>query len=270
MNPYDSMVAERIGSAEKQVGRQDEEIAALSRAVEIDPHNIALQQACARAMIADGRYQEAYDHYDKMLQLFPRDVDALVNYGLLAARLGYPEEATDSWQKAADIDPNQANAHLYLAEVFDRKGEIGRRPTLGEILELASAGGDDSAAVIGKRISVTIQVADSTRRASIMPIERLPNIVRDCFGAALRRRAAPEPRSCALGGFAGEERRCQVGCSVLSARTGPRRHRRRLRAEAIDWFNYGQFLRRPGVLSELSYACFLRAQPAAECRPHRN
>ena len=31
-------------------------------------------------------------------------------------------------------------------------------------------------------------------------------------------------------------------------------------SEALDWFNYGQFLRRHGLPDELSYACFLRAE----------
>ncbi len=261
MNPYDSMVAERIGSAEKQVGRQDEEIAALSRAVEINPHNIALQQACARAMIADGRYQEAYDHYDKMLQLFPRDVDALVNYGLLAARLGYPEEATDSWQKAADIDPNQANAHLYLAEVFDRKGEIAAAARHWErYLELASAGGDNSAAVIGKRISVTIQVADDEARinhADRALAEYQSAIALAQHSGDARLQSLALAHSGDLQEKSGDARSAAQSYQrglALDATAGDSR------AEAIDWFNYGQFLRRHGVPDELSYACFLRAQ----------
>ena len=30
--------------------------------------------------------------------------------------------------------------------------------------------------------------------------------------------------------------------------------------EALDWFNYGQFLRRRELPAEISYACFLRAE----------
>src|SRR5271156_1895285 len=123
INPYDSFVEERIARAETQQGQRDQAIAALSRAVAINPSSITLQQAAARAMIADGRYADAYAHYQKMLERFPRDTDALPNYGLLAARLGHPEEAMDSWQKSVDINPNQPSAHLYLARAFDQSGE---------------------------------------------------------------------------------------------------------------------------------------------------
>jgi tetratricopeptide (TPR) repeat protein len=255
------MVAERIASAEKQVGRHDEEIAALSRAVTINPHNAALQQACARAMIADGRYQEAYDHYAKMLEFFPRDVDALVNYGLLAARLGYPDEAADSWQKAVDVDPNQANAHLYLAEAFDRKGEPAAAARHWEkYLQLAFEGGDNSTAAIGKRISVTIQVADDQARVNHAD------------------QALAEYQSAiALAQHAGDARLESLALARLGdlqeksgdAKSAAQSYQRGLtldanagdpRAEAIDWFNYGQFLRRHGVPEELAYACFLRAE----------
>jgi tetratricopeptide (TPR) repeat protein len=98
LNPYDSFVEERIARAETQRGQHDQAVAALARAVAINPSSITLQQAAARALIADGRFAEAYAHYQKMLERFPRDTDALTNYGLLAARLGHPEEAMDSWQ----------------------------------------------------------------------------------------------------------------------------------------------------------------------------
>jgi tetratricopeptide (TPR) repeat protein len=261
MNPYDSMVAERIASAERRVGRHDQEIAALARAVTINPHNQALQQACARAMIADGRYQEAYEHYAKMLELFPRDPDALVNYGLLAARLGHPEEATDSWQKAADVDPNQANAHLYLAEAFDQKGEHAAAARHWErYLQLVSADGGNSTAVIGKRISVTIQVADDEARTN-----HADRALAEYQSAISLAQQAGDPRlqSLALahlgdlqektGDAKSAARSYQRGLALDATAGDPR-------AEAFDWFNYGQFLRRHGVPDELSYACFLRAE----------
>ena len=99
INPYDSFVEERIARAETQQGQRDQAVAALTRAVAINPSSITLQQAAARAMIADGRYADAYAHYQKMLERFPRDADALTNYGLLAARLGHPEAAMDSSAK---------------------------------------------------------------------------------------------------------------------------------------------------------------------------
>src|SRR5580704_16426738 len=123
INPYDSFVEERIARAETEHGRHDQAVAALTRAVALNPSSITLQQAAARALIADGRYEDAYAHYQKMLEWFPRDTDALTNYGLLAARLGHSEEAIDSWQESVNVNPDQPNAHLYLAEAFDQRGE---------------------------------------------------------------------------------------------------------------------------------------------------
>ena len=100
LNPYDAMLQARIAKASTKDGQKDEAVAALTRAVAINPDNAGLQHAAGRAMIEDGRYTEAYEHYRRMLDIFPRDPDALVNYGLLAARLGHPEEAVDSWEKS--------------------------------------------------------------------------------------------------------------------------------------------------------------------------
>jgi len=123
INPYDAAVQARIAIAAGRAGRKDESAAAFVRAAEINPWIEALQHACARALIEDGRYSDAYVHYQKMLTIFPRDSDALINYGLLAARLGHPEEAIDSWQKAVEINPDEVRAQLYLGGAYDAKGE---------------------------------------------------------------------------------------------------------------------------------------------------
>jgi hypothetical protein len=38
-------------------------------------------------------------------------------------------------------------------------------------------------------------------------------------------------------------------------------------AEGLDWFNYGQFLRRRGVEDDLVYACFVRADALMSAKP---
>jgi tetratricopeptide (TPR) repeat protein len=52
------------------------------------------------------------------------DVDSLVNFGLLASQLSHQEEAIDSWQRALNLDPDQINAHLYLADALANKKQF--------------------------------------------------------------------------------------------------------------------------------------------------
>ena len=261
MNPYDSMLEARIATAETKAGRRADAVAALTRAVAINPHNTALQHACARAMLEEGRYADAFEHYRKMLEMFPRDSDALVNYGLLAARLGHPEEAVESWEKAVDVNPNQANTQLYLAEALDHNGESAAAARHWQaFLRLAAAHPGDSIATTQQEISATIQLADDEARINHAE-EALTGYL---SGIALAERARDARlESLALAHLADLQEK------KGNAQSAAHSYQRSLaldatagdpRSEAFDWFNYGQFLRRRGQPEELAYACFLKAE----------
>jgi len=261
MNPYDSMLEARIATAETKAGRRADAVAALTRAVAINPHNTALQHACARAMLEEGRYADAFEHYRKMLEMFPRDSDALVNYGLLAARLGHPEEAVESWEKAVDVNPNQANTQLYLAEALDQNGESAAAARHWQaFLRLAAAHPGDSIATTQQEISATIQLADDEARINHAE-EALTGYLSGIALAERERDARLE--SLALAHLADLQEK------KGNAQSAAHSYQRSLaldatagdpRSEAFDWFNYGQFLRRRGQPEELAYACFLKAE----------
>jgi tetratricopeptide (TPR) repeat protein len=261
MNPYDSMLEARIASAETKAGQRGEAVDAFTRAVALNPRNAALQHACARAMLEDGRYAEAFEHYRKMLELFPRDYDALVNFGLLAARLGHPDEAVESWGKAVDVNPDKPGAQLYLAEALDQRNEPAAAARHWEAyLHFAAAHPDDSTATAKQEISATIQLADDQAR-----VNHADAALTGYLSAMALAERAGDARleSLALahlgdlqekkGDAQGAAHSYQRGLALDATAGDPR-------SEAFDWFNYGQFLRRHGRPEELAYACFLRAE----------
>jgi tetratricopeptide (TPR) repeat protein len=266
INPYDSFVEERIARAETMQGQHDQAVAALTRAVAINPSSITLQQAAARALIADGRYADAYAHYQKMLERFPRDTDALTNYGLLAARLGHPEEAMDSWQKSVDINPNQPNAHLYLAQAFDQRGEPAAAARHWNLfLQFAPVANPQSAPDVPaftqqQILAATVQFADDEARInqSAAALTQYDLAIAQAQQAgdakleslALVHRADVQAKK---GDGTAAAQSYQRGLA-LDAKGGD------APAEALDWFNYGQFLRRQNAPDELAYAAFLRAE----------
>ncbi len=266
INPYDSFVEERIARAETMRGQRDQAVAALTRAVAINPSSITLQQVAARALIADGRYADAYAHYQKMLERFPRDTDALTNYGLLAARLGHPEAAVDSWQKSVDINPNQPNAHLYLAEAFDQRGEPAAAARHWNLfLQFAAVANPSSAqdapAFTQQQIlAATVQFADDEARInqSAAALTQYDLAIARAQQAsdtkleslALVHRAELQSKN---GDAAAAAQSYQRGLA-LDAQSGD------AAAEALDWFNYGQFLRHQNVPDELVYASFRHAE----------
>jgi tetratricopeptide (TPR) repeat protein len=265
INPYDSAVQARIARAEAQSGQRGEAVAALTRAVEINPSSIGLQQACARAMIEDGRYAEAYAHYQKVLERFPRDADSLVNYGLLAARLGHADEAMDAWEKSVDVNPNQPNVHLYLAEAFDQRDEFAAAARhWNSFLQLANAqaadASQDPALAPQQVITAAIQLADDEARTNqaLTALARYDSVVllaekgndAKLESLALAHRADLQDKT---GDIPAAAQSFQRGLA-LDSRTGDPR------SEAFDWFNYGQFLRRHNQPDEIVYACFLHAE----------
>ncbi len=261
LNPYDSLLEGRIALAEAKQGRKDEQLAALERAVAINPHNAALQHACARALIQNGMYAEAYDQYAKMLDIFPRDSDALVNYGLLAARFGHADVALASWKKAERVDPNQPNLHLYLAELLDQKGEFAEAAQNWEaFLKFAAAHPDDPAAGTAQQISAAVQLADDLERVG------KPEAASNTYLAAIslaQRAGNPGAESLALAHLADvQEKAGNLKSAANSYQRGLELDGKAAdsHSASFDWFNYGQFLRRHGAPEELAYACFLRAE----------
>jgi len=261
INPYDSSVQARIATASNLAGDKDHAAAALERAVEINPTNLGLQHACARALIEDGRYADAYTHYQKMLTLFPRDTDALVNYGLLAARLGHPGEAIDSWEKATELNPQEARAHLYLAGAYDERGEFAAAARhWNSFITFETANPSDVTVPREQLLLATVHLADDEVQLNHYPAARTQY---DFAIALAQQSASPKIESLALAHLADLQEKLQDAPGAAQsyqralALDGKSTDRQ---TEGLDWFNYGQFLRRHGAPDALVYACLLQAE----------
>ncbi len=264
MDSNDAALEARIAAEEEKTGHREAAAAALQNAIALNPRNKSLGHAYARVLIESGRFQDAYEVYEKMLRMYPRDADALINYGLLAARLNHPDEAVDSWERAVDADPSQPNAQLYLAEALDQRHEAAAAARHWEaFLHLAAskqASGNDPAVSMNQRITASIQLGD------------------DMAGLSHGDVALPAYQSAILLALqSGETRLESVALAHMAdwqersgdAKSAAASYQRGLALDAqsndshgaaLDWFNYGQFLRRRGLPAEISYACFLRAE----------
>jgi len=265
LNPYDSSLEMRIARADVAADKTDDALAALDRAMAANPSNPGPPEARARILISKGKYQDAYSGYQQMLKRFPDNTDALVNYGLLAARLGHGDEAEASWQKAVTIDPAQTNAQLYLAESLARSGKyaaaiphfevfLGSMPRANEGMEASAADIASQKAAAGiqlgdayaetnapEKAAVAYRTAASDAGQAHQP--RLQSLALAHLADALE-----HSHDAAGAGVAGQQSLAidiQLGDS---------------QAEAVDWFNYGKFLERHGQPIGLSYACYLRAE----------
>jgi tetratricopeptide (TPR) repeat protein len=268
LNADDSAVQIRLARAETLAGRRDASLAALERAAAISPGNFLQQEAYARGLIEAGRDAEAYRQYRKMLGSWPRNTDALVNYGLLAQRQGHGEEAIDSWQRAIDIDPSQANAQTYLAQALDARGEAQAAARhYRAYLQIVAAHRDEHRTEGASVIAAVIKVADA-EAAGTQQDEALEG-----YHAAIRfaeKANAQALETLALVHLADlEEKRNNIAAAAAA-------YQQALAIDASvadpvsagsDWFNYGQFLRRQHQPERLVFACLLHAEGLVKPTP---
>jgi tetratricopeptide (TPR) repeat protein len=268
LNPNDSAVETRLAHATEVAGDREASLAALQQAAAVDPARKSLQEAYARGLITAGRDADAYALYRQLLARSPRDVDSLVNYGLLAQRLGHEEEAVDSWQRAVDTDPMQTNAQLYLAQALENRGEVQAsarhyRAYLQAVgLHPMEHRGEGPAA-----ISALLKVADADvvsqhlqqallgYQAAAQFAQKLGNASLESL--ALVRAAEVQEHS---GEFAGAAQSFQDAVTLDETQGEPT-------AAASDWFNYGQFLHRQKQAERLVFACFYRAEDLMSAKP---
>jgi tetratricopeptide (TPR) repeat protein len=119
LNPFDSTVHLRLASAARLSGDKAEVERDLLRAIAVDSHSPAPYHALERFLIESGRWQDAYAHCQRLLERWPREVDTIVNAGILAQKLNDPAAAERWWRRALDTDGSQRDVHLYLAELLD-------------------------------------------------------------------------------------------------------------------------------------------------------
>jgi Tfp pilus assembly protein PilF len=171
----------------------------------------------------------------------------------------------DSWQKSVEINPNQPNAHLYLAEAFDQRGEPAAAARHWNLfLQFASANPqsavDTTIFTQQQLLGATVQLADDLSRinnsaAALTQYDTAIARAQKSGDAkleslALVHRADLQARN---GDAAAAAQSYQRGLA-LDSKSGD------ASAEALDWFNYGQFLRRQNAPDELIYASFLHAE----------
>jgi tetratricopeptide (TPR) repeat protein len=268
LNPNDSSVQSHLAHAADSAGNRDLALAALQRASELDPTNLSLQESYARGLIVADRDADAYSLYRKLLARSPQNANALVNYGLLAQRLGHSEEAVDSWQRAVAADPLQSNAQLYLAQALEQQGELQAAARhYHAYLQIVSKHPADHANEASLVISALIKVADADAAA-----QKISAALQGYQAAAQFAERIKDPGLHSLALVHAADAQDHAGLVPDAAQSfqqailvdetlgDPR-------AAASDWYNYGQFLRSHNQPERLVFACFFRAQDLMNTNP---
>jgi tetratricopeptide (TPR) repeat protein len=268
LNPNDSSLQTHLARAADLAGNRDLALASLQRAAQVNPSNIGLQEAYARGLILAGRDADAYQLYRNVLLRSPQNANALINYGLLAQRLGHPDEAIDTWQRAVAADPTQSNVQLYLAQALEQKGEVQAaarhyRAYLQIVAKHPAEHPGEGSAVI----SALVKVADADAADQKISEAMIGYTKAAQFAEKMKN---PALQSLALAHAAdAQERAGHLGAAAQSFQEALIIDETQGEAHdaATDWFDYGQFLRRHNQPERLLFACFYRAQDLMSTNP---
>ena len=101
----------------------NEAIQATCQAIDMYPKNQQMVLSFSAILTEKEQYAEAEKMYRHYLTLNPQAPNAHYNLGVLALAQGRNEEAILSLQRAIKDAPDNANAHLYLAQALEKVGQ---------------------------------------------------------------------------------------------------------------------------------------------------
>ncbi len=283
LDSFDSSLQVRLANTALKDGEPEQAEAALRRALQTNPTDPATRQALLQFLINQNRFDEAFNLTEASLKYSPNDANLLVDQGFLAMQRGHADQAQADWDRAITVDPDQMNAHLYLANQLDREGKAQQAAAhYTSYLEKMARQPKQNRPAPEQTIAIVLRLADCQARASQTDLA--------VKTYELAEKLAVQTRQAKLESIA------DVNEAVLESRTGRLSEALQLyqhalqldgaagdnAASAEDWFAYGRFLADAGFPARLAYACMVKAEnltkaensaaetPAAEAAAAKN
>jgi len=259
LNPYDQKLLLRLAREQGNDGKLEQTIATLERAIRTNPENEETQTQLAQLLIKNELYERAFEHCKQMVRHLPNDVNGLVNFGILASQLGHEDDAIQSWEHAVALDPYQKNVRLYLADAYERKERVEFAiPHYERYLALLAE--QEGPPLDPKEvIALTLKLAHYYGRQN-----KLAVTLQYAGQAATLAAQAGEKASLSAAYSTMAQALIELGrladalplyqrCIQLDRETGDSQQ------EGLDWFKYGQFLKRSRKEDRLVLACLIKA-----------
>jgi Tfp pilus assembly protein PilF len=94
------------------------------RALFIEGSYVTARNNLGVALLEQGKVDAAAAHFRSVLEMQPRNLDAMINLALAEKAAGRLERGKESLLRALGIDPRSAVAHYNLATLYDQTGEV--------------------------------------------------------------------------------------------------------------------------------------------------
>ncbi|MEO7095888.1 MAG: tetratricopeptide repeat protein, partial [Polyangiales bacterium] len=180
------------GRAYLSLGKPDDAISMLRRAVSVDANRRDAHQPLAETLRARGRGADAVQSYQEVVRLAPDDADAWRALGDLHLELAQPREAAVALEKTIALRPDDGSALLALATANERLGKSGDSLSALERAHRARPDDAESAARYGAaladagEIDGAIGVLDKARALDAKRAEVVRRLVELRRGRAAR------------------------------------------------------------------------------------
>ena len=133
-----------VGQRALLEGRATDAIEPLTRALRKQPHNVVLNLALCRALIADNGAGDARDRLLQLTESYPQVADAWALLGDLEKRIGRPGAAMSAYRRAVDAEARDWRPAWELASLLASEGRVDEaRRTIDELVEALEAAARD-------------------------------------------------------------------------------------------------------------------------------
>ena len=261
LDSYDSSLQTHLGWKELNEGQFQEAAAAWNQALQVNPTNAAPRDALLNYLTQKNRYDEAYALTTQSLRHTPKDVNLLVNHGILAHQLGRGDEAVQSWKQAIALDGSQVAAYLYTAGELDREGKPDAAiPYYMMFLNKVAQAGVNSRPPAHELIAIVLRLAQCQIQANHLDQAaksyELAQKIATQSGEVKMESAA----SLAEAELKSGQGKTAEALLLYQHALGLDRKLDDAQTTAIDLYSYGLFLRDAGLSLRLAYACILKSQ----------
>ena len=110
-DPYNSVVWNKLGMTQAQLGQFGAAVDSFNQAVKLDPYFGKAWVNKGDAMTNLGKTRDATDAYDRAIAINPNDLRALVNKGINSQELGKQEEAQKVFTEVIRISDKEIRTH---------------------------------------------------------------------------------------------------------------------------------------------------------------
>ena len=95
----------------------------LRSVIRLQPGDAAAHSTLGGVLLATGRSAEARTEFELALKLDDKNFEALFNLAMIELEAGQVEQAFEHLKTAEEVNPDDADVHRALAEIYDKRGQ---------------------------------------------------------------------------------------------------------------------------------------------------